>query len=74
MLPELRLFHQAHKSGETGLDCRQFSRCSRIGSPFRIPSFNCGNCVFNTPDQLAGNRFSQRRCVGFSPEMRYTSH
>ena len=74
MLPKLLLFRQAHESGDTGLDCRQFSRCSRFGPPFRIPSFDGGNSVFNTPDQLDGIRFSQRRCVGFSPGMRYTSH
>ena len=72
--PKLFLLHQAFKSGDTFLDCRQFSRCSGMGSPLRIPSLEGVQGVFDPPDQFVGIRLYQRQFVGFSPGMRYASH
>jgi len=70
----LRSLHQALKGGDALLYCRQLSRCSWISPPFRIASFQGVECVFNTSDQFDGIRLYQRRFIGFSPGMRYTSH
>ena len=72
--PRLFLLHQAFKSADTFLDCRQFSRCSGMGSPLRIPSLEGIQGVFNPPDQFVGIRLYQGQFVGFSPGMRYASH
>src|SRR5579864_9522772 len=71
---KLLFFHAALKSANAPLDCRQLSRCSGSVRPFRIPSFDGVNGIFNPSDQLVGIRFSQGRRVGFVPRMRYANN